>query len=431
MPRHLTSVLAGVCLALLAAVPVGASNDPYWDRLWGIHKVGAEQAWTTGMGEGVTIAVVDTGVDPAHEDLRDNVVAGRDFVRDDDDPKDENGHGTHVAGTAAAVANNGIGVAGVAPRAKIMPVRVLNKDGRGSLADVEDGVRWAVDHGAKVVNLSLGDNVVIENVTGGSLTDAVNYAWDRGAVAVVSAGNEGLLRLELRQARAFIVTATTPSDEQASYATDVGLAPWGIAAPGGTTQGGDQNLILSTYWSREGARYASLQGTSMAAPHVSGAAAVLLGLGLSPQETVDRLLGTARDLGQPGDDAVFGAGLVDVAAAVEGLGTAPGGSVGVSGGGAAPLEPAGGSGGAGSPGGRKGSAPAGGHEEATGAEGAETPAATSEAGDAADQALGSEEGERGGAGPLANILTGVAIASALAGAWGYQRLRRWRGGRAT
>ena len=315
---HLCATCVAFTLVAVLAPQAAASGDQYAGRLWGLQKVRAETAWSSGTGDGITVAVVDSGVDPNHEDLRANIVEGYDFVADDADPRDEEGHGTHVAGIVAAVANNGIGVAGVAPKAKIMPVRVLDADGSGSLSDIEAGVQWAVAHGAKVVNLSLGADVLVEFLSGGTLTETVNYAWDRGVIAVVSAGNEGLFRSELRQAKAIVVTATTPDDRKASYATGVGFATWGMAAPGGTDEGGERNMILSTYWEPGGRHYAYMMGTSMAAPHVSGAAAVLRGMGLSPQQTVDRLLSTAKDLGASGRDSVFGAGRLDVAAATSG-----------------------------------------------------------------------------------------------------------------
>lgn len=317
-------------LAALAGAPTAAraSGDEFSQTLWGLKKVRAEAAWAKGAaGQGAVVAVVDSGVDPRHEDLRGNVVAGRDFVDGDDDAMDESGHGTHVAGIVAATANNGVGVAGVAPKAKIMPVRVLNADGAGSQSDIEAGVRWAVQRGADVVNLSLSADVLVEFVSGGTLTDAVNYAWANGVVPVISAGNEQFFRSELRGARAIVVTATTPSDTRAPYATSVGFAEWGMAAPGGTSQGGEKNMILSTWWDADGRTYAYQQGTSMAAPHVAGAAAVLRGMGLSAQQTVDRLLSTAVDIGARGRDSVFGHGRLDVAAAVQG----PGGSEGEAG----------------------------------------------------------------------------------------------------
>ncbi len=317
--RGLSLALLATALLVGGARPASSSNDAYWSKLWGIRKIGADKAWATGRGRGITIAVVDTGVDPTHEDLARNVVAGRDIIAGDNTPRDENGHGTHVAGIAAAVMGNGLGVAGVAPDAKIMPVRVLGSNGSGDGLDVDNGIHWAADHGADVINLSLGDNIVIENLSGGSMSDACDYAWSKGAICVVSAGNDNFFRTEFRQAKAMIVTATTTDDTEASYATGAGFAPWGIAAPGGDTNQGEASAILSTFWSSKGAKYAYEMGTSMAAPHVSGAAAVLRGLGLTPQQTVDRLLSTAKDIGDPGDDLTFGHGRLDLARAVSGL----------------------------------------------------------------------------------------------------------------
>jgi subtilisin family serine protease len=315
-----TALVAGVLLAVVP-IPARASDDSYSDRQWGLRKVGAEQAWGAGRGAGITIAVVDTGVDLKHPDLAGSFVPGYDFVGDDADPSDRNGHGTHVAGIAAARADNGIGVAGVAPEAEIMPIRVINSKGRGLASDVEDGVKWAVEHGADVLNLSFSAGVVIEGLSGGSMTDLLSYAWSKGVVPVVSSGNGGLFRTDSSDAKALVVTATTTDDERAPYATSVGLAPWGIAAPGGDDHDGNASKVISTYWNEKtGSGYGWGTGTSMAAPHVAGAAAVLRGLGLTPQQTVDRILSTAKDIGSAGDDFTFGHGLLDVGAATKGLG---------------------------------------------------------------------------------------------------------------
>ncbi|MGH2758400.1 MAG: S8 family serine peptidase [Actinomycetota bacterium] len=325
-------VTTAVALSLLGfLVPdANASTDLYSGSLWGIRTVRAEAAWNAATGRGVTIAIVDSGVDATHEDLRANVVPGYDLVDNDADASDEAGHGTHVAGIAAAVANNGLGVAGVAPNAKIMPVRVLDADGVGSLSRIEEGVRWAVDHGADVVNLSLSADFITEFLTGGTLTDAVNFAWSRGVIPVISAGNESLFRSELRRAKAIVVTATTPDDRKASYATGVGFAPWGIAAPGGTSDGGQENMIFSTWWASDEKAYAYAMGTSMATPHVAGAAALLRSMGLSPKQTVDRLLNTAKDLGSRGNDSTYGHGRLDVAAAAQAGAQGPAGRDGSS-----------------------------------------------------------------------------------------------------
>ncbi len=313
--------LAAFCcglVGLFAGVPAaGATTDTYWSQLWGIRAVKADKAWSTGTGKGATIAVVDTGVDMTHPDLRANIVPGHDFVDNDSDPSDQFGHGTHVSGIAAAVANNGIGVAGVAPGARIMPVRVLDASGSGSDSVIDEGIRYAADHHADVINLSLSDGVAVEDVTGDARASACDYAWSKGSICVVAAGNDGLFRTEWQNAKAVIVTATGPDNSQASYATSVGFAAWGIAAPGGEDdQGQASQEILSTWWSKDGKRYAYAAGTSMAAPHVSGALAILRGLGLSPQRAVDRVLGTATNIGS---SFTFGHGLLNVEAAVAGL----------------------------------------------------------------------------------------------------------------
>ena len=324
--RILTSFAATVVAVLVAAPFAAASQDPYSERQWALDRVRAEKAWSIGgKGKGVTIAIVDSGVDLAHEDLKGAFVDGRDFVDDDADASDEHGHGTHVAGIAAARANNGVGVAGVAPEAKIMPVRVLNDEGSGTGADVDAGIRWAADHGADVINLSLSDgDVVIESLFGDSLNASLDYAWSKGAVPVVVSGNDGFFRTQLASANALMVTATGPDDTKPGYANSVGFAKWAIAAPGGTSES-QRSMVFSTLWTASGkTNYGWAYGTSMAAPHVAGAAAILRGLGLSPQQTVDRLLSTARDIGNAGRDNTYGSGLLDVAAAASGIRRLPG-----------------------------------------------------------------------------------------------------------
>jgi subtilisin family serine protease len=314
------ALVAGVMFATVPW-PAFGSVDTYSARQWNMRHVDAEKAWAVGRGEGVTIAIVDTGVDLEHPDLKGAFVDGFDFVDNDSRPDDENGHGTHVAGIAAARSNNYVGVAGVAPQAKIMPIRVLDDDGRGSASDVEAGVKWAVDRGADVVNLSLSGSVVVEGLTRGTLNAMVDYAWSKGAVPVIAAGNGGLFRTDSSDARRILVTATTDRDTLADYATSVGFADWGMAAPGGDTADGEASMIYSTLWDPvKGSGYGYGIGTSMAAPHVSGAAAILRGLGLDAPKTVERILATAQDIGSSGDDFTYGSGLLDVAAAVKGLG---------------------------------------------------------------------------------------------------------------
>ena len=356
MSRSVRALSAACGLGLgLIAIPgsAGAGNatpdDPVFEQglQWGLDRIGAPGAWTRATGEGITIAVIDSGVDLAHEDLADKVVAQVSCIGTDGDAgrcqgsaQDDNGHGTHVAGIAAASTGNGRGIAGVAPDADLMAVRVLANtcdasgcSATGSADDVAAGIRWASDHGADVINLSLGGGA-LQGALGCAFCDAVEYAWSQGAIAVIAAGNDSLLPAGFGDEHAVIVTATTRDDQRASYSNPssgvLRAARWPIAAPGGEGEtaasdcatGGTPKGVLSAYWvDGHTNEYACLAGTSMASPHVAGALAVLLSLGRSPQEAVDRLLATAQDLGAPGRDEQFGVGRVDLARAV---GSGPG-----------------------------------------------------------------------------------------------------------
>ena len=309
MARALAALLVVVLglLAPAAVAPAGAAEPE-----WNIARVGAPAS-----AIGVTIAVVDTGVDPNHPAFAGRVLPTIDVVGDgrSGDPQ---GHGTHVAGTAAG-ADAGCGSIGVAPDARILPVRVLDERGRGTVSGVVEGVRRAVDAGADVVNLSLGPEVSILGGDGADgLVEAIEYAWSNGAIPVLAAGNGDLLTGFFNSGYgdipAIVVTATDNRDRLASYAFAVGSARWGLAAPGGDASGRPGADVLSAFPDR---RCALSAGTSMAAPHVAGAAAALRARGLSPQQTVDRLLSTARDIGP---QRTYGAGLLDLRAAI---GSAP------------------------------------------------------------------------------------------------------------
>ncbi len=316
----LRASLAGLAATAAAGIagPAHATSDPLTPQQWGLDLIGAPTAWSTGRGAGVTIAVVDSGVDLAHEDLAPNLVGGHSLVSDS--PQDDDGHGTHVSGIAAGVRNNGVGISGVAPDAKVMPVKALTPDG-GSAGDVAAGIRRAADAGAAVINLSLGADVPLVSTFSSTLPDAIRYAWSKGSICVLAAGNNSLPISDYGDLPAIVVTAVDRQDRRAGYATSIGGARWGLAAPGGASNGNAADDVLSTYWSAgKSNSYGHLAGTSMAAPFVSGAAAILRGLGLSPRATVDRLLATAVDLGPAGRDNTFGSGRVDVARAVSGLG---------------------------------------------------------------------------------------------------------------
>jgi subtilisin family serine protease len=343
----LSTVLTAVLLVTLTpSVGVAATSDPLRSKQWGLDRVQAEAAWPTSTGAGALVAVVDTGVDLTHPDLAANVVsAGRDFVEPDgtctgnkrtgrtcvqDGAQDKNGHGSHVAGIIAAATNNGIGVAGVAPGARILPVRVLDAEGSGTSDQIAAGVRYAADQGADVINLSLGflsgQGEVVKVI--GALDpvyEAFAYATARGAVLVVAAGNDSVpLCAEPAAAPGVLcVGATDRNDLRSWYSnSDVTMSKHYLVAPGGA---GDQvfceNDIVSTYLRGaasycEADGYEAVAGTSMAAPHVSGIAALLTAKGDGRDAIVRKVLASADDLGAPGHDPVFGAGRANAARAV-------------------------------------------------------------------------------------------------------------------
>ena len=302
-------------------------DDPDFSKQWHLKAAGAERAWDATRGEGVTVAVIDTGIAPVDDLDQARLFPGHDFVHQTDDARDDHGHGTHVAGTIAQSTGNGKGVAGMAPLAGLLPVKVLSAWGGGNTHDIAEGIRWAVDHGARVLNLSLGGG-------GRSLAmeSAVSYARKRGAVVVCAAGNSGGRGVSYPAAYpdAFAVSAVGPQGRAApytSYGPEVKLA-----APGGDkSQGEEQGVLQQTL--AEGdpkqSAYRWFQGTSMATPHVAGAAALLMSLGVTAPGAVEGLLvDTARKPGSYGAGAggvpetgalateKYGAGLLDAAAAV-------------------------------------------------------------------------------------------------------------------
>jgi serine protease len=222
-------------------------NDPKWEAQWSFRMVDAPSAWDKATGKGVTVAVIDTGVAFENykrfrtvEDLRGTAfVTGYDFVNDSEHANDDHGHGTHVAGTIAQTTNNGIGVAGLAFEAKIMPLKVLNKSGFGTAADIADAIRFAADEGAQVINMSLGGgprSLVMQS--------AVAYARKKGLVVVCAAGNTGRGRVEYPAAYpgAFAISSVGPTKELAfysSYGKEIA-----VAAPGGDKRKGDAGGIL-------------------------------------------------------------------------------------------------------------------------------------------------------------------------------------------
>lgn len=241
-------------------------NDPHFDKQWGMVKIEAPKAWdvTTGSFE-VRIAICDTGIDQDHEDLAAKIVANKNFTRSRT-VDDRHGHGTHVAGIAAAITNNGKGVAGVGFESSLMNVKVLDDTGMGFYSWVANGIIWAADNGAKVINLSLGGSSPSD-----TLESAVDYAWGKGCVLVAAAGNDNTdsPMYPAYYANCIAVAATDKNDAKATFSN---YGPWvDIAAPGV-----DIFSTMPNHRNRIGIlHYGSLSGTSMAAPHVSGVAALV------------------------------------------------------------------------------------------------------------------------------------------------------------
>ena len=312
-------------------------NDPKFKYQWHMNTIHILEAWKINTGKGAIVAVIDTGV--AYENYTDPVtgeifkqvedlnktcfVPGYDFVNDDEHANDDHAHGTHVAGTIAQSTNNKIGVTGIAYQACIMPVKVLSGQGGGTTADVAEGIRWAADHGAHVINMSLGGPS-----PSGIIKDAVVYARQKGVTIIAAAGNDGTGRVGYPAAYDGVVavSATDINDKitfYSQYGDDID-----IAAPGGDTRvdhnkdgvpdGVVQNTIKTQNPEAEG--YFPFMGTSMATPHVAGVAAQIVSLGIKKPAEVEQILFStadrkpAYDNGAPKDskwDNKYGFGRLD------------------------------------------------------------------------------------------------------------------------
>ena len=275
------------------------SPDPGRARQWGLDAVGAPLAWSVTRGPGVVVAVVDTGIAPA-PDLEGRVLPGWNVVEGTTDAVDDNGHGTHVAGTIGETADNGLAEAGLAPEVSLLPVKVLDASGSGSDSDVATGIVWAADHAARVVNLSLG-GAQRSRV----LSDAVRYATAHGVLIVAAAGNEsGAVGYPARIGGVLGVGAVDSTLARASFSnTGTGLD---IVAPG-------VGILQQTIGGAPGSfGDATLSGTSMATPFVAATAALVLASkpGTSPASVARLLERTAQDLGVAGRDGETGYGLV-------------------------------------------------------------------------------------------------------------------------
>jgi serine protease len=303
--------------------PAKASNDPLFPAQWALQQIGAPTAWHRSTGAGVRVGIVDSGVFAAQEDLAGKVVAATDCINTGGDPsachgdgRDDTGHGTDMAGIIAATKGNGRGMAGVAPGAQLVVARALTDNG-GKILDVEAGIRWVVQHGARVVNLSLGDNPLAQSPIDLSFEAAVEEAWAAGAVPVVTSGNTtalGPMREDFAHLDALVVGATDAQGVVTPYSNPLGAAKWGIVAPGGsgTRDGRD---VISAWWDGKAPGATNLYsygaGASVAAAHASGVVALLLAQGLTPSEAVERIVNTAR----PASCGPGCHGLLDAAAA--------------------------------------------------------------------------------------------------------------------
>lgn len=302
-------------------------NDPGYPNQWAHPKINSPAAWdvTTGSNT-IVIAVIDTGIDLTHPEFSGKLVTGYDFYWYDTTPDDENGHGTHVAGIAAASTNNSTGVAGMSWGAKIMPIKALGADGSGYNFDITSGILYAKNNGADIINLSLGGST-----NDGAMQDAVNQAHAAGALVVAAMGNANTSSPAYPAAfnNVMAVSATAPDDSRASYSN---YGPHvDIAAPGG--QMGylhDPDGIYSTMptynaylYTQYGysKNYDYLQGTSQATPYVAGLAALIWSAspGLSNDQVQSVIQNTAVDLGAAGWDNIFGWGRINAGAALASL----------------------------------------------------------------------------------------------------------------
>ncbi len=293
-----------------------AVNDPDYDKQWNLKQIKAEGAWAKGIdGRGATVAVIDTGVSKGPDLNKTDFVPGYDFVNDRAQAADDNGHGTHVAGTIAQSTNNKYGVAGIAYGAKIMPLKVLSRAGGGTVSDIAEAIRFAADHGADVVNMSLGG--------GGEsklMREAIDYAYGKGVVVIAAAGNAGLSSASYPALydKVIGVSAIGPDEQKTAYSNyGTGVD---IAAPGGATRSSEEGGILQETINPRVAgefQFKYFQGTSMAAPHVAGVAALIKsqGKGRSPAQVWDILKTSARPV--KGDSQnYYGAGYLDASKAV-------------------------------------------------------------------------------------------------------------------
>jgi serine protease len=287
-----------------------APNDPDYDKQWNLRSINVESAWDETKGSGVTVAVIDTGISEVPDLKATKFVKGYDFVNDRIDASDDAGHGTHVAGTIAQSTNNNYGVAGIAYEASLMPLKVLGASGGGTVADIAEAIRYAADNGADVINMSLGgagESQLME--------DAINYAHQKGVVVIAAAGNsnQNSASYPARYPHVIGVAALDSVGVKAPY-SNFG-AGVDISAPGGSEAG---KILQETIDPESGQSiFEGYQGTSMAAPHVAGVAALVKAAGVKEPDEILNILKQSSRVVKEDPLNHFGAGHLDAAAAVK------------------------------------------------------------------------------------------------------------------
>ncbi len=320
----------------------GYPNDPLYPKQWHMRQIGMPEAWKLADGNGVIVAVLDTGVGfEAYKkfyelpDLKGiQWVKPYNFVANNKHAADDHGHGSHVTGTIAQVTNNGIGVSGIARNVKIMPLKVLSAGGSGSVAGIADAIRYAADNGAKVINMSLGGAFPSK-----VLEKAVKYAFDEGVTVICAAGNDGKGKVGYPAAYpGAVAVAATQDDEATTFYSN-----WGkeidIAAPGGNTRdssGGRNNpdggVLQNTLDPKDSGKdgYFAYMGTSMASPHAAGVAALVVGEGITKPAAVEKILKdtSRKPTNQKYERDRYGSGIIDAPAAIKAARSQSGGGGG-------------------------------------------------------------------------------------------------------
>lgn len=280
--------------------PAAAPNDPYFGSSWHLAKINASTAWDSSTGSGVTVAVLDTGVDAAHPDLSSRIVPGWNFHDNNSNTSDVHGHGSAVAGAAAATMNNAIGVAAIAGQARIMPIRIADANAYAYWSTVAQGLTWAADNGARVANISY------VGVAGSSaVQSAAQYMKNKGGLVVVCAGNNNRDEGIAPTTAMIPVSATDENDLKTSFSSWGGFVA--MSAPG-----------INVWTTQRGGTYGQWWGTSIASPVTAGVVALMMARKptLSAAQVESLLYASAVDLGASGRDPVFGHGRVDAAAAL-------------------------------------------------------------------------------------------------------------------